>query len=744
MMDIVFASDANYAPYTAVTLASVLRHYEGDAGLRVFLLLDEVFDAATTKKFVSLQSIKKHELHQIKVDASAFDGLRTSAGISIATYYRLLMHHLLPDDCRRVIYLDSDMIVKDSLSKLMEQADPAALFSGVQDSISVDYNRRFGLPLDAHHVNAGMLVVNVDQMRAIPFDTMVAEYLEANRYRIVLGDQQIITEIFHRQISYVPLRWNVHGPMFVEDWAQSNAGKLNSFTEQEINEAVRSPGIIHYTLKRKPWMSLEHPRSREWFEYLSLTDFSASIPLPSAPSTTRKPTQKATGSSEPSSASEIGASANQNMPSLTDRLAGVWKSVRTLRETRLRVNHLGHDVAHLRRDVARLASSLKKQPAPAAASPTEMPLDRDVRLKRHLTEMARNMPSSFNAAAALARLPENAPILANVYKNDVDGGYAENAKTIFRSNRIAYNPDTKPRAVVLLSQRIDQEMFWRCLNEAYLNDLPTYFVEVALFGGFAGFFDQEATLNEKRALGFMVDDMGYYFDSRQPSRVEATLNSPDFKLTQRQRQRVRTLIKRVIEHRITKYNKYVSATPYPFDLKQNSVLVIDQKRGDASIQFANANDDSFQRMTLEAIADNPGRHIYFKRHPDSIQRNFNSYRNRNLKEITVLPDDMPIDIAMEQCDSIYTVSSQVGFEGLLRGKKVVCFGVPFYAGWGLTDDRQHVPRRSARRSIEDLFHQVCIQQSVYLNSGTGKLIELEDAIDLILEMRADLRLRVAN
>lgn len=711
MLNIVFASDANYAPFTAVTLASALRHYRHHEPVRVFLLLDQQLDAATKSKFDSLQQILPHELNQIVVDASAFDGIRTSDGISIATYYRLLMHHLLPDDCHKAIYLDSDMIVKDCLGKLIAESDFNALFSGVQDSISRSYNRKFGLPVDAHHVNAGVLVVNVDKMRKMPFDRQISDYLQANRYRITLGDQQIIAELYHNQISYVSPRWNVHGSMFLDSWVREHAGVQNSFTEKEVRDASRSPAIIHYTLKRKPWISLEHPRSLEWFEYLKLTDFRAEFTMPSK--------RKSMKSSEPET-SEQPLSINSAKRFFRKIVPATWKSLTHIRKTRLKVDRISNDVEKL--------SSM-------IMAGSENALEKDIRLKRLLIDLSRSRPEKFNAAETVKSLNENSVILSNVKEADIDGGYAENIKTLFRTNRIGFNFDSRPSVVALLSQRVDQEMFWHCLNEAYLYDIPTLFVEVALFGGYAGFFDQSATLNERRAFGFLVDDMGYYFDCRQPSRFERTLNSPDFSLSPQDESRVRNLIQTIIRYKITKYNKYAIAHKYPLDIDPNSVLVVDQKRGDASIQFARANDESFRRMMEAAVAENPGKTIYFKRHPDSVHRNYNSYRNRNIKEISVLPDEMPIDVALERCDTIYTVSSQIGFEGLLRGKNVVCFGVPFYAGWGLTDDRQIVPRRRAKRTIEEIFHQICIEQSVYLDAATGQLIELEEAVDLILQMR---------
>lgn len=731
ILNIVFASDAKYIPYTTVTLASILKNYTGNRPVRVFLLLDETLPAEDLSHIKSLNSLAKFEVIQIVVDAAQFKNIRTSEGISIATYYRLLLHKLLPADVEKALYLDSDLIIKSSIDKLYEQPLKGYIFAGVEDTISKTYNKRFGIKEDGHHINAGVMLINLNIMRSIGFDDLLNLYLSSNRYRLVLGDQQIIAELFHDATKYLPLEWNVHGSMFKPNWASTHAGIENSMQQSEAASAIKSPAIIHFTLKRKPWISLEHPKAAIWFDYLELTPYRSSVP---------KPVNEAKAKSAPSAPK---AKAVKPERKLTLRrlfsviLPGVALSFIRIRKTRLTVLDLERRLAAIKLPAQPSSGNTNKPPPQSAQIGT------NIDLKQLLSSMARDAAPAFNAREAIERLPEFAQIMSNVNKNDMDGGYAENIKTITKTPNFSFFNDRIPDAVFLLSQRKDQAMFWECLQTAFLYNRPLYFTEVALFGAFASYFDADATLDEKRALGFMIDDLGYYFDARQPSRIEQTLNNPEWSLSASERKRATGLIERICAEGITKYNKYNDA-PGSYELEPGAVLVIDQKKGDASIEFAGATDATFERMLQAAVADNHGKPIYFKRHPDSIQRNMNSYRNRGVKEIKVLPDDVSIGSIIDQCDTIYTVSSQVGFEGLMRKKKVVTFGLPFFAGWGLTDDRAPVPRRTQKRTIEDLFYVACINQSVYLDATTGHLIELEQAIDKVLQMRLDCAARAAT
>ncbi|QRM56644.1 glycosyltransferase [Sinorhizobium sp. BG8] len=747
-VDLVFASDERYIKFTSVTLASILQNYKGKAPIRVFLLMDHVLPTVLEEYVESLKKIHPFTLHQIPVDAELFRNIKTSDGISIATYYRLLMHKLLPADARKVLYLDSDLIIRASIDELFATRFDGNLFAGVEDTISRTYNAKFGLPESAKHPNAGVLLVNVDLMRAIGFSDLIERYLESNRYRLTLGDQQILAELFFNSIKYVSPKWNVHGSMFVDGWPDQVAGVENFMCKDQARDAIRDPAIIHYTLKRKPWISLEHPKSEEWFDYLPLTPFAAEIEKPDlADATTPEAANKdkAAGTKRPAKSRHAKVPKKVSFGQyIKVILPATIVSLSRVRKTRLAVEKLKKRVeageekhgaaAKKLNTLARQIDRVAKKNAPSLPKAPPM-ANSDVTLKSILVARAAAAAPTFNAHAAIENLSPNSMIMSNVSRKDMEGGYAENIKTVTRTSNFAFRTDRLPEAVFLLSQRIKQEMFWECVKTAYLYDLPLYFTEVALFGGFASYFDPDASLNERRALGFMIDDLGYYFDARQPSRVERTLNDPSFAQSDEERRRARAVIDRICAEKITKYNKYVEGPVFP--MKPGAVLVIDQKKGDASIEFAGANDESFQQMLEAAVRENPGKPIYFKRHPDSIQRKMNSYRDRTIEAIQVLPDNVTIGSIIDRCETIYTVSSQVGFEGLMRGKKVITFGAPFYSGWGLTDDRSPIQRRRQTRTVEELFQVACIDQSVYLNPETGKLIEIEAAIDYILQMRSD-------
>jgi capsular polysaccharide export protein len=82
------------------------------------------------------------------------------------------------------------------------------------------------------------------------------------------------------------------------------------------------------------------------------------------------------------------------------------------------------------------------------------------------------------------------------------------------------------------------------------------------------------------------------------------------------------------------------------------------------------------------------------------------------------------------------MTSLVGFEGLLRGKRVIVHGQPFYAGWGLTEDSNPHPRRTRSLTLDELCAGTLLRYPRYLNRATGRFTSPEVVIDQLVAERA--------
>src|SRR5690606_6344737 len=151
---------------------------------------------------------------------------------------------------------------------------------------------------------------------------------------------------------------------------------------------------------------------------------------------------------------------------------------------------------------------------------------------------------------------------------------------------------------------------------------------------------------------------------------------------------------------------------------------------------AGVQEGDFSQMLKDACLNNPHNTIYLKRHPDNILGNKGLQINtEDFQNLIILPDNISVISVLNKCHTVYTLSSQVGFEALLRGKKVKTYGLSFYSGWGLTDDTKICSRRTKNRSIEEIFYVICIMYSVYVNSVDGSIIDMEKSLDFILDLK---------
>src|SRR5690606_5738053 len=144
---------------------------------------------------------------------------------------------------------------------------------------------------------------------------------------------------------------------------------------------------------------------------------------------------------------------------------------------------------------------------------------------------------------------------------------------------------------------------------------------------------------------------------------------------------------------------------------------------------AGANPHTFEKMLQQAKLDHPDGTIWLKIHPDVIsgkkQGHFDIEKLAQDSQIQLLTQNCnPISL-LESMDEVYVVSSHMGFEALMLGKKVHCFGVPWYAGWGLTDDKFATTdilqnRRQVKRTLTQLFSAAYFDYARYVNPNTGK------------------------
>jgi capsular polysaccharide export protein len=238
-----------------------------------------------------------------------------------------------------------------------------------------------------------------------------------------------------------------------------------------------------------------------------------------------------------------------------------------------------------------------------------------------------------------------------------------------------------------------------------------------------------------RPMSWVVDRRGIYYDATRPSDLEHLLAETVFFPAVIKRGAV--LRERIVAEGLTKYNIGVSGWQRPLEVDR-VILVPGQVESDASLAYG-APMIRTNIGLLQAVRQaNPEAYVVYKPHPDVLA----GLRAKGAGEDEAMCwcDEVVTDAAMGDLlmavDDVHVLTSLAGFEALLRGKSVTCYGQPFYSGWGLTRDFVPNPRRSRRLSLDELIAGALIEYPIYLSRITDAVITPEQALDELLAWRA--------
>ena len=228
-------------------------------------------------------------------------------------------------------------------------------------------------------------------------------------------------------------------------------------------------------------------------------------------------------------------------------------------------------------------------------------------------------------------------------------------------------------------------------------------------------------------LSLVQDETGIYYDARSASDLERLIaKSTELPLAEIERaSRFRSAISR---DNLTKYN--ITGNKMP-DLPQgHKILIVGQVEDDASVILGTGEWATNLSLIEKTRAENPDSILMWKPHPDvEAGLRIGAVEADKLSDLVdVTLEKVSASDAMASADEVWTMTSTMGFEALLRGIPVVTLGMPFYAGWGLTRDFIVAPeRRGPGPTLDGLAHACLIGYPRYFHPVTGDPISPESA-----------------
>jgi len=271
---IVCTIDDNYVEHCVVMLTSLFYNNK-KSNFHVFILTNKLLD----KNINCLETFfkwKKHSVEIINVDESLLKDAPISGHLTLATYYRILIPLLLPIDIDRVLFLDSDLIVKESVDSFWDSEITNFSHIAIQNmGDNLPFVKKIGMPFTSKYFNAGILFINLKWWREKDVFSQCIDFISTKLNRITFHDQDVLNGVLVDCWLEYPLKFNAQSYVFFNN---SNKSEFN----KEENDALSSPVIIHYTGSgdSKPWYyNNRHLLKHEYYKYLDKTVFKNSIPI---------------------------------------------------------------------------------------------------------------------------------------------------------------------------------------------------------------------------------------------------------------------------------------------------------------------------------------------------------------------------------------------------------------------------------------------------------------------------------
>jgi capsular polysaccharide export protein len=240
-------------------------------------------------------------------------------------------------------------------------------------------------------------------------------------------------------------------------------------------------------------------------------------------------------------------------------------------------------------------------------------------------------------------------------------------------------------------------------------------------------FLRSAELGASHATPYSLvfDSKGLYYNTGEPNDLADILRTHDFENDAELMRDARDALELMIEKRLSKYNMPdISDPARHFSVKtRRRVLVLGQVDNDAAVRMGNPHGWRMNDIVRLARLENPDAEVLYRPHPEV----FKGYQRSRLraeqieKFARVVSPDGPLIDLFDTVDQVYTISSLSGLEALLRNVSVTTLGTPFYAGWGLTDDRTQ-DTKGRKLTVLELFAGVYLKHPRYL-------ADIEDSFD---------------
>lgn len=240
---VAFCFDVNYMKYMLVAARSIISN-NFESCITFHLVYSDLSES--NKEFIRKTLEEDCKVFFYDGKGLNIDIKSSNNRYGLAALYRLFLAQLLPNNIKKVIYLDCDLIVNSDLHELWEYNLEASYLAAVVNlcgKACVEVNLK-----PSEYFNSGVLLINLDLWRKTEFSQEILKFMIAHENKLKYLDQSAMNKILEKKWIKLPLMWNVQSDTY------AYLHKPNSFySTEEVIFALQNTKIIHFTGPRKPW-----------------------------------------------------------------------------------------------------------------------------------------------------------------------------------------------------------------------------------------------------------------------------------------------------------------------------------------------------------------------------------------------------------------------------------------------------------------------------------------------------------
>lgn len=281
-MDILYSTSDSYAFLTGISILSLLENNKKCDSINIYIMDNDISERNKSKLIDVVNNYDRTIVFVKMPDMKALTGQEIDTRRwNISTFGRLYMASALPENVHKVLNIDCDTIILDSIEQLWNTDMNDKVFGGMLECINDRYRRNVGMKEGEYYLNGGIVFLNLDEVRKGNYEKKFTEYISRYGSSLAYLDQDVLNGVVEQDKKIkLPMRYNMLSIYFYTTYKQVlkiRRSKCTDFySEEEFKYSISKPALVHFTTcfldGLRPWIKgNQHPYLDVFLKYKEMS-----------------------------------------------------------------------------------------------------------------------------------------------------------------------------------------------------------------------------------------------------------------------------------------------------------------------------------------------------------------------------------------------------------------------------------------------------------------------------------------